>query len=128
MANVSFGSSFELKCPGNVTVSRDISWFWLNAGTPGRVPPERAKEDGLSLHFHTLDDSARGWYRCKYNIGETQRCFEFNLQNKGKFISLYFLTFVFIKLHTFQWRPSSLLSLCAVDASASQRLLPQSPQ
>lgn len=92
VVNVSFGSSFELKCPVNESLAApsNISWFWLPTGTPGPVPFGRAKKKGLLLHFHSVDDIDRGWYRCEYNIGRTQRCFEFNLQRKGKFIITFF--------------------------------------
>lgn len=114
--NVPFGSSFKMKCPVNELwgAPSNISWFLLNAGTPGPVRSERAKEEGLLLHFHSVDDRDGRWYRCKYNIGGTKRCFEFNLQTKSKFFLFFFKTLVSLKLHTFQWKAVvSLVTLCS---------------
>ncbi|XP_075883079.1 uncharacterized protein LOC142888544 isoform X3 [Nelusetta ayraudi] len=85
VVNASFGSRFELKCPFNESLNEEpssISWFLLQAGNPAPLQSNRTEKKGLLLIFQSLDGSDRNWYRCEYNLGGSQRCFEFNLQTK----------------------------------------------
>ncbi|KAL6109079.1 uncharacterized protein ACO6RY_12289 [Pungitius sinensis] len=40
--------------------------------------------NGTSLAFLSVQPSDSGWYRCKYVLGQTHRCFEMNLQVQDK--------------------------------------------
>lgn len=91
------GSSFDLECPVNTSsgAHSNISWSSLYAGEPGDVQHGRAEISGLVLHFHTVEDVDRKWYRCTYDLGGTRRCFEFKLEIKGKLFFFLFPWFFF---------------------------------
>lgn len=111
--NASFGSRFELKCPFNESLNEgpsSISWFLLQAGNPAPLQSNRTEKKGLLLIFQSLDGSDRSWYRCEYNLGGTQRCFEFNLQTKGE---IFFLNLCLYQVRHISVEPVvSLVTLC----------------
>ncbi|XP_054477962.1 uncharacterized protein LOC129109846 [Anoplopoma fimbria] len=74
----------NLNCPVDITSGQqrpqNISWAMLPSGNPVPFNSERVDINQTSLAFQSVNKSDSGWYRCTYVLGQTQRCFEFNLQ------------------------------------------------
>ncbi|XP_045899775.1 uncharacterized protein LOC123967649 [Micropterus dolomieu] len=72
-----------LNCPVNITSGQqgpeNISWVMLKGGNPATVNTERFEMIGTSLAIQSVNANDSAWYRCKYMIGQTQRCFDINL-------------------------------------------------
>lgn len=56
----------------------------LKGGNPATVNTERFEMTGTSLTIQSVNANDSAWYRCKYMIGQTQRCFDINLLVQGK--------------------------------------------
>ena len=80
-----------MSCPVNMTSGQqgpqNVTWVMLKGGNPVHYNPKRAEINGTSLVIQSVDSSDSGWYRCMYMLGQTQRCFDINLQLKGKIIN-----------------------------------------
>lgn len=85
------GTLFNLTCPVNMTSgpqgSGNSSWVMLKAGNP---IPVNSKDvmSGTSLAIQSADYTDSGWYRCYHTLGQTQRCFDINLQVQGKILNI----------------------------------------
>ncbi|XP_041799065.1 uncharacterized protein LOC121610834 isoform X2 [Chelmon rostratus] len=77
------GTSVNLSCPVDMTSGQqgpqDLSWVMLKGGNAVPVNSKRAEINGTSLAIHSVNNSDSGWYRCKYKLGQTQRCFDIYL-------------------------------------------------
>ncbi|XP_074510068.1 uncharacterized protein LOC141779223 [Sebastes fasciatus] len=73
----------NLTCPVEMTSGQqgpqNISWAMLLGGDPVSVNSKRAEMKGTSLAIQSVIYTDSGWYRCKYMLGQTQRCFDMNL-------------------------------------------------
>lgn len=77
------GTAIKLNCSDKSGSEQqkpeNISWAKLKGGTP--VP---LKINDTSLLINSVNESDKGWYRCNYTSGQTQRCLEINLLVQGK--------------------------------------------
>ncbi|XP_044063532.1 uncharacterized protein LOC122881407 [Siniperca chuatsi] len=73
----------NLNCPVNITsgqqIPQNFSWVMLKGGNPVLFNSTRVESKGRSLDIHSVNYTDSGWYRCKYILGQTQRCFDINL-------------------------------------------------
>lgn len=82
------GETINLDCLEDMTSGQqvlwNISWFMVKAGKPVHLTPGRAEMNGTSLTIQSTNYSDRGWYRCNVLVGQTHRCFDFNLHIQRK--------------------------------------------
>lgn len=78
----------KLNCPVNMTSGQqepqNISWAIQKGDMRESLDSTKAKTDGTSLTFQSVNTSDSGWYTCSYTLGKTQRCFDTNLQVQGQ--------------------------------------------
>nr|XP_040022029.1 uncharacterized protein LOC120811018 isoform X1 [Gasterosteus aculeatus aculeatus] len=78
----------NLSCPVDNTdpkiYPQNISWFKVKSGNPVSLNSEGVEMNGTSLAFLSVQPSDSGWFGCKYVLGQTQRCYEFNLRVQDK--------------------------------------------
>ncbi|XP_073340703.1 uncharacterized protein [Pagrus major] len=78
------GTPVNLNCPVDMTSGQqgpqNVSWAMLKGPNPVSIKSERAEINGTSLAIQSVDYGDGGWYRCTYMSGQTQRCFDINLQ------------------------------------------------
>ncbi|XP_063735104.1 uncharacterized protein LOC134861652 isoform X2 [Eleginops maclovinus] len=74
---------FNLNCPVDITPAQqrplNISWAMLKGGNPQPINPKSFAINATSLSTLSVDYADSGWYRCKYKLDQTQRCFDINL-------------------------------------------------
>ncbi|XP_044213884.1 uncharacterized protein LOC122986659 [Thunnus albacares] len=74
----------NLICPVNITSGQqrplNISWAMLKGGNPVPLFLNRVEINESSLSIQSVSESDSRWYRCTYMLGQTQRCFDINLQ------------------------------------------------
>ncbi|XP_076594171.1 CXADR-like membrane protein [Chaetodon auriga] len=77
------GTPINLSCSVDMTSGQqgpqNVSWVMLKGGNPVPVNSKKAEINGTSLAIHSVNYSDSGWYRCKYMLGQTQRCFDIYL-------------------------------------------------
>lgn len=72
----------NLTCPVDVTQRpQNILWEKVKGTSTETL------SNGTSFEIRSVSSSDSGWYRCKFMLGKTQRCFETKLQGK---VFLYF--------------------------------------
>ncbi|XP_029133787.2 junctional adhesion molecule-like isoform X1 [Labrus bergylta] len=78
------GKSVNLNCHVNMTSGQQgplkIFWQMLKGDNPVNITSKAVGMNGRSLTIQSVNSSDSGWYRCKYMLGQTQRCFEIKLQ------------------------------------------------
>ncbi|XP_071372213.1 cell adhesion molecule Dscam2-like isoform X2 [Centroberyx affinis] len=85
------GTPATLQCPINITSAQQpqkVSWAMLKGDSESPIfqysdisqQRERLEYYGPSLSIPSVELSDSGWYRCKYLLGQSQRCFEIKLQ------------------------------------------------
>ncbi|XP_034552809.1 uncharacterized protein LOC117822274 isoform X2 [Notolabrus celidotus] len=81
--NVKPSTRASLHCEVDVTSGQqgpqNISWEKLKGGHSVSVS-RPAESNETSLVIQSVSQSDSGWYRCKYMLGQTERCFEIKLQ------------------------------------------------
>ncbi|XP_051261574.1 uncharacterized protein LOC127366560 isoform X2 [Dicentrarchus labrax] len=68
----------NLTCPVDIK-PQNISWVMLKGGSPVSVNSKRVKMNGTSLTIQSVNYGDGGWYRCKYMLEKSQRCFDINV-------------------------------------------------
>ncbi|XP_005738479.1 uncharacterized protein LOC102208344 isoform X1 [Pundamilia nyererei] len=106
----------KLNCPVNMTTGQqepqNISWAIQKGDMRESLDSSKAKTDGTSLTFQSVNTSDSGWYTCSYTLGKTQRCFDTNLQVQA---------FVTTTVPVIPTKTPSLPAPKANDISLSQR-------